>query len=122
MRTKKTADDAPINDPLVMLLDKTADKIAGVMIEDRKKIINAVLETLITQGLTFSDCVHFFSKQQTPEELEYAEIAKNDMEQEGELEFDDVPIVSKADTEHGAYVMAWVWIPGPDEEEEEENE
>lgn len=79
-----------------------------------------LFDQFVKAGGTFSDCVHYFGKRQTPEELEYGEIAKNDVGEEGEIEFDDIPIVSKADTEHGAYVMAWVWIPGPDEEEEEE--
>jgi hypothetical protein len=108
MKTKKTVDDAPINIPG-----------SALPFTDAAGYRQYMLEGLAKEGLTFSDCVHFFSKQQTIEELEYAEIAKNDREEEGELEFDDVPIVSEADTEHGAYVMAWVWIPGPDEEEDE---
>lgn len=67
---------------------------------------------LARSGLTFSDCVHFFSKTQSKEELALADKAK-ELEEEGELEFDDTPIVSKADTEKGAYVMAWVWVDEP---------
>jgi hypothetical protein len=68
------------------------------------------LAGLANCGLTFSDCVCFFAKAQDKGLLELAEKAKHDFEQEGELEFDDIPIVSKADTENGAYVMAWRWV------------
>jgi hypothetical protein len=63
-------------------------------------------------GLTFSDCVCFFAKEQSKELLAFAEKAKHDFEQEGELEFDDNPIVSETgDPEaEGAYVMAWRWV------------
>jgi hypothetical protein len=65
-------------------------------------------------GLTFADCVCFFAKEQSKELLAFAEKAKHDFEQEGELEFDDNPIVSKGDDPEveGAYVMAWVWVDG----------
>lgn len=78
-----------------------------------------LFEQFVQAGGTFSDCVHYFGKKQTAEQLEYAEIAK-ELEEEGEMEFDDVPIVSDAETENGAYVMAWIWISGPDEKEEED--
>lgn len=69
-------------------------------------------------GLTFADCLYFFSQEQLndPDLVILAEIAKREFEEEGELEFDDNPIVSKSsapsdpNAEKGAYVMAWVWV------------
>jgi len=71
-----------------------------------------LLEGLAKKGVTFSDCVHFFSKRQSREELALADKAK-ELAEEGELEFDDTPVVSTAATEKGAYVMAWVWVDAP---------
>lgn len=42
---------------------------------------------------------------------EYYRQQAREMEDEGALEFDDVPDVSE--TDRGAYVAAWVWIPHP---------
>ena len=65
-------------------------------------------------GLTFAECVHFFAREQAddPDLVILGERAKHDFEQEGELEFDDMPIVSKGDDPEvkGAYVMAWRWV------------
>lgn len=37
--------------------------------------------------------------------------AARQREKEGEIEFDDLPLVSRIKGSPGAYVMAWVWIP-----------
>jgi len=74
------------------------------------------IEQFMLAGGTFSDCVHYFGKRQSEKELSFIEPAKKQYEDEGTLEFDDVPIVSMPETdesaeEHtGAYVMAWVWV------------
>jgi hypothetical protein len=70
----------------------------------------SVLEELARGGLTFSECVHFFSGRQSARDLGFVELAREQYEDEGTLEFDDAPIVSGSDEEVGAYVMAWVWV------------
>ena len=86
----------------------TIDQDLPVLSDENKKY---ALMGLARCGLTFADCAHFFAMEQSKEELAIADKAK-ELEEEGELEFDDTPIVSKADTEEGAYVMAWVWVDG----------
>lgn len=39
----------------------------------------------------------------------YREVAVDKFEDEGELEFDDVPAISFGD-DKGAYVMCWCWV------------
>jgi hypothetical protein len=58
----------------------------------------------------------------TPYELAAIEAARQDHEKEGELEIDDLPLVSRSPG-GGGYVMAWVWIPDneidcPEDDEE----
>lgn len=71
------------------------------------------LEGLARAGLTLSDCIAFFSKHRTEEELYFVKEAKERFESEGELEIDDTAAVSIPDDpmEDGAYVQAWVWVP-----------
>lgn len=80
-----------------------------VLSDEHKKY---ALMGLARCGLTFYDCVNFFAKTQDKELLALAEQARHDFEQEGELEFDDTPIVSKSNDPKvkGAYVMAWRWV------------
>lgn len=73
----------------------------------------AALQTLVdTLDLTFSDCVSFFCRKQTPEQNALAAKAAEEYEEEGTLEIDDNAIVSDSteSNEDGAYVMAWVWV------------
>jgi len=35
---------------------------------------------------------------------------------DGDIDFDDVPDVSRNDEETGAFVQAWFWVPNPDYE------
>ncbi len=38
---------------------------------------------------------------------------------DGDIDFDDVPTVSRNDEETGAFVQAWVWVPAaPDKEDQ----
>jgi hypothetical protein len=39
-----------------------------------------------------------------------AELAREQYANEGTVEIDDAPDVSRSDDEHGAYVAAWVWV------------
>ena len=45
-----------------------------------------------------------------PTDEQFRLAARRKHEEEGVLEFDDTPQVSKAEGEHGAYVQAWVWV------------
>ena len=75
--------------------------------------MNALIEELLQQmdeeeGITFSDCVEYFGKKQTPEQQALVAKAAEEYEEEGTLEIDDNAVVSES--EDGAYVMAWVWV------------
>jgi hypothetical protein len=53
----------------------------------------------------------------------YLERARATEQKEGEVEFDDDAKVSMnetLDTDHGAYVQGWVWVPDPEEYEDHE--
>lgn len=41
--------------------------------------------------------------------------ARDEWEREGEVEFDDDPVVSRGE-DNGAYVQAWVWVRDPDDD------
>lgn len=48
---------------------------------------------------------------------QYRDIAKKRHEKEGSLEIDDTACVSRGidlDSEDGAYVAAWIWVPNPE--------
>ncbi len=74
------------------------------------------LEGMARAGLTLADCIAFFAKHRTTEELEYVVEAKKQFAVEGELEIDDNAPVSMSDEEDagGAYVSAWVWTSKED--------
>ncbi len=55
------------------------------------------LEGLARSGLTLADCISFFAKHRTQEELNYVVKAKEAFGVEGELEIDDNAPVSLAD-------------------------
>lgn len=46
-----------------------------------------------------------------PEVQFFRDLAANTRHVDGDIEFDDEPVVSLG-AEEGAYVQAWVWIPG----------
>lgn len=69
---------------------------------DKHKALGAV------RGLTFADCVRFFGER-TAREQRIAQLARARLKREGELEIDDVTVVSEGE-DNGAYVMAWVWL------------
>ena len=68
------------------------------------------LEGLARAGLTYADCVAFFAKHRSSEELDYVVAAKDMYHVDGELEVDDNAPVSMGE-DPGAYVAVWVWIP-----------
>jgi hypothetical protein len=75
------------------------------------------LAALHAEGLTFTDCVKFFAGLDTSARA--AALRKAAFEQhheEGEVEIDDICIVSGGDNPDGAYVMAWVWAALDDNE------
>lgn len=65
------------------------------------------LRELRTQGLTFGDCIRVFAEGQEDEAL--IAKARDEIEREGEIEIDEFTVVSRGE-DHGAYVMAWVWV------------
>lgn len=73
--------------------------------------LKAQLEGLCREhGFKFADAVEFFAdKQQHPQVRRYADYARENLQDEGTLEFDDATIVSVS-TDRGAYVMAWKWV------------
>jgi len=67
----------------------------------------AVLDRLALAGLTFGDCVTFFSAQQDDKAGAYVSAAQEKWGDD--VEVDANAIVSEGDDD-GAYVMAWVWV------------
>lgn len=68
------------------------------------------------EGLCFADCVQFFAASEDHPAVERARRHQRD----GELEFDDVVVLSEPDIEHGeqadgVYAMAWLWVQLRDE-------
>jgi hypothetical protein len=62
----------------------------------------------------------------TPYELAAIEAARQDHEKEGELEIDDLPLVSRS-PDGGAYVQSWTWIDDceidcPEDDEEDSDD
>ena len=72
--------------------------------------IVAALGTLVSNGLTFSDCIGVFGvdKQTNP----YAKAAADEYLIDGAIEIDDMTVLS--DSDGGNYVMAWVWVSDED--------
>jgi len=62
---------------------------------------------LDAHGIIFADCTQIFGVGDG-----YVKAAQEQYQRDGEIEVDDIAVVS--DSENGAYVMAWVWV-GEDE-------
>jgi hypothetical protein len=79
--------------------------------ETRDRMIQEHLQNLIqSEGLTFADCIQAFG---VPRDANpFAREADERFGEEGELEFDDVLVVSETDDRDGAYVMAWRFVRG----------
>jgi hypothetical protein len=60
------------------------------------------------KGLNFSDCIKFFGERNKREKRVGA-LARARLSREGELEIDDMTVISEGD-DNGSYVMAWVWL------------
>lgn len=63
-------------------------------------------------------------KEEAERDLKIGQYADSEFGREGELEFDDVPIISEDPATNGAYVQAWVWVDfaGTEFDKEKENE
>ena len=72
------------------------------------------LRELITEGLTFAECLAVFGKIQH-ETKPWLEAYSNAVETSDELETDDHPIVSIGD-DPGAFVLTWTWVTDDDAE------
>lgn len=64
------------------------------------------LKDLITQGLTFENCIQAFgvSSQDDP----HAKVARENAQQKDDVQVDPLTVVSTGTV--GAFVMAWVWV------------
>lgn len=69
----------------------------------------AQLKKLIDAGLDFGEALPAFAERQSEDELRYISGAREHHHVEGEVEFDDHPIVSLG-SDPGAYVLGWVWV------------
>jgi hypothetical protein len=76
-------------------------------ISQRNARMRKRLENLIRDGLTFSDCVAAFGVKRDSDV--FARRAYEQHHREGEIEIDDVTVISGCDNPEGDYVMAWVW-------------
>ena len=63
---------------------------------------------MAVKGLTFADCVEFFGER-NDRERRIAELARERLTQEGELEIDEPTVLSEGD-DNGTYIMAWAWV------------
>ena len=77
-----------------------------------RSVLQHKLTKLVDQGLTFGDCVAAFAtNKQTSKVVQSAcERYASD-----EVEIDPETVVSESD--EGAWVMAWVWVPKDDADE-----
>ncbi|MGO9269820.1 MAG: hypothetical protein ACLQOO_06130 [Terriglobia bacterium] len=60
------------------------------------------------KGLTFADCARYFGER-NDRERRIAELARQHLTQEGQVEVDDTTVVSEG-KDNGGYVMAWLWV------------
>lgn len=68
-------------------------------------------------ALSFSDCIQHFAVSSEDSEIVTKAL---EMCNEGTLEIDDPAVISEGD-DNGAYVMAWLWVPGDDEDETDDD-
>jgi hypothetical protein len=64
-------------------------------------------------GLTFADCTVFFAAKRDDYALKFVEAARNQMHRDGEVEIDELAIISESG-DGGEYVLAWVWVSNED--------
>ena len=88
----------------------------------------SALEALIDDsGLTFAEAIAAFSARQTDDDARFfIALAREELERAGSIEIDDNTITAGS-SDHGDYVLAWVWVsdprpePGDDEDEDEDH-
>lgn len=68
------------------------------------------LQTLIAEGLSFSDCVAAFAGKRDAFDLAAVEAAKTDGRLNDDLEIDDEPMTSRGDDASGCFVMSWLYV------------
>lgn len=98
---------------------------AGDVVSLDADAIDRLCERLNCEGLTFAEVTQHFGRVQAEKEPHLTAYAEAMRTRDGDLERDDLPIVSQSD-DGGAYVMAWKWVDdadaGIDRESEPENE
>jgi len=78
----------------------------------------AALQTLVDQGLTFSEVMQVMGE--TAEENPYVAKAQ-EQARDGELEVDERTIVSEG-SDPGAYVLAWLWVEADDADDDNDDD
>lgn len=73
----------------------------------RSEDLKGRLSELVAEGLTFSQCVEAFGVKR--DENPFARAAREQHAEEGQIEIDDITVVSGCDRPDGDYVLAWVW-------------
>lgn len=63
------------------------------------------------RGLGLADVTVALAAKRDAYDLAAVKVAKENHEDEGEVEIDDNALTSRDDDESGCYVMAWVWAP-----------
>lgn len=78
-------------------------------------VLQSKLKKLVDQGLTFGDCVAAFATNRaTSRVVQIAHDRYAEPSNDG-IEIDPETVVSESD--EGAWVMAWVWVPKEDASE-----
>lgn len=73
----------------------------------------SLLRHMRKEGLTFGDCIAVFGADQTDP---FVLAARKSHHRDGEIEIDDVTVVSRGGDGSGAYVLAWIWVENAQDE------
>lgn len=94
-------------DPIRDLLDEIKTEVDASHFGAAVSPTVALLQLLAAAGLN-------------PNDDWYRERAREDYHIEGEVEIEDIPVVSASD--EGAYVQAWVWVDKRDSDQDAEGQ
>ncbi len=92
--------------------------------------VDELIKFAIAKGATFGDFSRHVTREQSDLEAAYANYARDELQSDGELEFDDGCVVSVSE-DGGAYVQGWAWVnrsdiedyyEGSDDEDDENDE
>lgn len=80
------------------------------------------LKAALAAGVTFADFVKAYAQKESPSarEKRLIQYARDRIEREGEIEFDDYTICSGNGPDAGGdYVLAWVWVDDVNDDDRE---